>query len=91
MAPADITTLMQQIEAGKKRILCASDVFEQVRDTVYGAGYGICFKVLECRWMEDRQVVVMSSEADEREDFDRRMQEWTASMFPAPTRFSDLP
>ena len=66
MTLADVVDLMKQIEAGKQRIACASDVFEQVRDTVYGAGYGLYFKVLECRWMDDGQVVLMPSEAEEQ-------------------------
>jgi hypothetical protein len=60
----EINALLARIEAGKKRIACASDVYERVRDAVYGAGYGICFKVMECSWMDDGQVVVMPSEAE---------------------------
>jgi hypothetical protein len=71
VVPEEVTTRLAQIEAGKQRILCASDVYEQVRDTVYGAGYGLHFKVLECRWMDDGQVVVMPSEAEEQVDLQR--------------------
>jgi hypothetical protein len=70
MTFAEITALMAQIEAGKQRIACASDVFEQIRDTIYGAGYGLYFTVIECRWMDDSQVVVMPSEAE----YDAEMQ-----------------
>ena len=88
---ADITALMEQIEAGKQRVLCAPDVFEQVRDTVYSRGYGLYYKVLKCPYLRDGQVVKMQSESEEREDFERSMQEWAAGMFPATERFSDLP
>jgi hypothetical protein len=62
---ADITALLQQIEAGKQRILCAPDVFERVRDAVYSAGYGAYFKVLENQLLDDGQVVVAQSESEQ--------------------------
>ena len=69
--PEEVTARLAQIEAGKQRILCASDVYEQVRGTVYGAEYGLYFKVLECRWMDDGQVVAMPSEVEEQADLRR--------------------
>lgn len=60
----EINALLGRIEADKKRIACASDVFEQVRTAIYGAGYGIWFKVIECSWMQDGQVVLMPSEVE---------------------------
>jgi len=67
----EIGALLGRIEAGKKRIACATDVFEQIRDTVYGRGYGIYFKVLECSWLEGGQVVLMLSEAEEQAGLER--------------------
>lgn len=45
----EISALLARIEADKKQIVCASDVFERVRTAVYGAGYGACFKRM-ARW-----------------------------------------
>jgi hypothetical protein len=71
MTLAEIHAMLGRIEANKKRIACATDVFEQVRDAVYGAGYGIYFKVVECSWLEDGQVVLMPSEAEEQAGLQR--------------------
>lgn len=89
---ADVTTLLEQIEAGKQRVLCASDMFEQVRDAVYGGGFGLYYTVLEHPYLQNGQVVMMQSEAEQQADLERAGREMMNSMFPAlPERFSDLP
>lgn len=47
--------------------------------------------VLEIRWLEDGQVLMMQSEAEQQADLERVGREMMGSMFPPPTPFSDLP
>lgn len=91
IALAEVAALMAQIEAGKKRIACAPDVFERVRDDVYGRGYGLHYKVLQHPYLQDGQVVVMRSEVEQLADLERAGRELMDSMFAVPERFSDLP
>lgn len=65
VVPEEITARLAQIEVGKQRILCAPDVFEQVRDAVYGDGGDADYVVLENRWLNDGQVFVLQSEAEQ--------------------------
>jgi len=55
---AEMTDLLDRIEAAKKTMACASDVFERVRDQVYGSGLGAYFRVVENTFLKDGQVVV---------------------------------
>lgn len=89
LTSADITALLKQIEAGKQRILCAPDVFEQVRDAVYGGGLGLYYTVLKHPYLEDGQVLLMQSEAEQQADLERIGREMMDGMFPAPRRFGD--
>jgi len=91
LTSADVAALMQQIEAGKKRILCAPEMFERVRDAVYGGGLGLYYTVLEHPYLKDGQVLMMQSEAEQQADLERIGREMMNSMFAAPTPFSDLP
>lgn len=86
---ADITALLRQIEAGKQRILCAPDVFEQVRDTVYGAGLGLYYTVMEHPYLKDGQVLVMQSEAELQAGLEQVGREMMDGMFPVPRGFGD--
>lgn len=60
----DVAEFIAAIERTKKRIICAPDVYEQVRAAVYGAGLGIAYRVVENRWLDDGQVVLAASEAE---------------------------
>lgn len=61
---AALNEFIATIERNKKRILCAPDVYERVRDAVYSGGYGIAYTVVECSWLDDGQVLMMASEAE---------------------------
>jgi len=89
LTSAYLAALLQQIEANKKRILCAPDMFEQVRDAVYGGGLGLYYTVLEHPYLEDGQVLMMQSEAEQQADLERVGHETINSMFAAPRRFGD--
>lgn len=65
VVPEEIVAQLGQIEAGKKRILCAPDVYERVRDAVYGDGGDADYMILENRWLKDGQVFMMQSEAEQ--------------------------
>jgi len=54
----EMTELLDRIEAAKKTMACASDVYERVRDQVYGSGLGAYFRVVEHAFLKDGQVVV---------------------------------
>lgn len=60
----EITDLLAAIERNKKQIVCAPDVYEQVRDAVYSAGYGGWYRVVEHPWLDDGQVLLIPSEAE---------------------------
>jgi hypothetical protein len=64
LTSADLNRLLTDIERSKKTLFCAPDMYERVRDAVYGGGYGICYRVVECRWLEDGQVILGPSEAE---------------------------
>lgn len=59
-----IADLLAAIERNKKRIICAPDVYKQIRDAVYGAGYGAWYRVVEHPWLDDGQVLLGPSEAE---------------------------
>jgi hypothetical protein len=86
---ADIAALMEQIEAGKQRILCAPDIFEQVRDAVYGGGLGLYYTVLEHPYLKNGQVLMMQSEAQQQADLERIGREMMDGMFLVPRRSGD--
>lgn len=56
---AQMTELLDRIEAAKKILACAPDVFERVRDQVYGCGLGAYYRVVENAFLKDGQVVVI--------------------------------
>lgn len=51
------------IERSKKRLICASDIYERVRDAVHNGGFGIAYRVVQCAWLDDGQVLLGPSEA----------------------------
>ncbi len=55
---AEMADLLDRIEAGKKVMACASDVYERVRDQVYGSGLGAYFNVVDSTLLPDGMVVV---------------------------------
>lgn len=55
---AAMTDLLGRIEAAKKVMACASDVFDRVRDQVCGSGLGAYFRVVENAFLTDGMVVV---------------------------------
>jgi len=65
VVPEEIAVRLAQIEAGKRRILCAPDVFERIRDAVYGDGGNADYVVLENRWLKDGQVILAQPEAEQ--------------------------
>ncbi len=58
MTLTEMTELLDRIEAAKKLMACASDVYERVRDQVYGSGLGAYFRVVENAFLKDGMVVV---------------------------------
>lgn len=61
---ADVNRLLARTERSKKHLICAPDVFETVRDTVYGAGFGISYRVVKCSWLKDGQVLLGPSDKE---------------------------
>ncbi len=60
----DVAEFIAAVERTKKQIFCAPDVYEQVRDAVYGAGLGIAYRVVKHPFLEDGQVLLGPSEAE---------------------------
>ncbi|ACU71866.1 hypothetical protein Caci_2957 [Catenulispora acidiphila DSM 44928] len=61
---AALNEFLAGIERNKKRLVCAADMYERVRDAVRDGGYGIAYTVIECSWLDDGQVLLMASEAE---------------------------
>lgn len=60
----DVAEFIATVERAKRQIICAPDVYEQVRDAVYGAGLGIAYRVVKHPWLDDGQVLLGPSEAE---------------------------
>lgn len=63
-APLTLAEVYAAIERHKKRIVCAPDVYEQVQAAVRSAGLEGLYHVVEHRWLDDGQVILMASEAE---------------------------
>lgn len=61
---SDVNRLLARIERTRKHLICASDVYERVRDAVYGAGFGIAYRVVRCPWLDDGQVLLGPSDEE---------------------------
>lgn len=64
LTSAEVAEFIAAAERAKKHIICAADVYEQVRDAVYMAGLGIAYRVVKHPWLEDGQVLLGPSEAE---------------------------
>lgn len=70
MTLAEMTELLDRIEGAKKVMACASDVYERVRDQVYGSGLGAYYRVIESPLLPDGQVVVFDPALSEPPPFE---------------------
>ncbi|NUQ98304.1 MAG: hypothetical protein HOY79_17730 [Streptomyces sp.] len=64
LMPADLQQFFADVERAKKVVFCAPDMFENVRDAVYGGGLGFYYRVVENRWLKDGMVVLGQSEEE---------------------------
>jgi hypothetical protein len=74
-----IDAFLAKWEASKRIAVCASDVFERVRDAMATAGLDAHFKVTEQSWLPDGQVVIVDPKALEPPPFE--MPDWVAPRF----------
>lgn len=63
-APLTIAEVYAVLERHKQRLVCAPDVYERAQAAVREAQLESVYQVLENRWLEDGQVVLMASEAE---------------------------
>lgn len=63
-APLTIAEVYAVLERHKQRLVCAPDMYEQVRAAVREARLEGVYRVLENQWLKGGQVVLMASEAE---------------------------
>lgn len=64
LTSADVAAFIARVERSKKHVICAPDVYERLRDAVYGAGFGISYRVVKCAWLDDGQVLLGPSDEE---------------------------
>lgn len=57
MGYADFAALLERIEASKRILACASDVYERVREQIESSGLGAYFRVIEQPLLDDGMVL----------------------------------
>lgn len=64
MSAAELGASMADIEAGKQRIFCHPADFERISTTVYGAGFGLYYRVEASPVAEPGQMILAASQRE---------------------------
>lgn len=62
--PPTAAEVYAALERHKQQLVCAPDVYERVQSAVRNAGLDGLYRIVEHRWLDDGQVLMMASEAE---------------------------